>query len=300
MERLRSGCKINIFLYLLGRRPNGYHTLFSLFLPLTQPADEMLVREGGEGLRLHCDEPGIDPERNTVTRAWQLYAEASGFAPGLELRLVKGVPHGAGLGGGSADAAAMLLYLERHNPHPLGDEALRRLALRVGADVPFFLEDRPCLVEGIGEKLTPLPPDSPWLAPLSGVWGVLLCPPIHIDTAWAYTAWDAAHPAVSHDVADTLTDGTCADKNCRSVFFPPLRVENDFESVVFPRWPELTQLKTLLLREGAFAAGMSGTGSSLFGFFHEKKTAQAFMAGIRDRESPCAAYGPFSLVSKAG
>ncbi len=111
MERLRSGCKINIFLRLLGRRPDGYHELFSLFLPLNAPFDEMIIRDGRkEGIHLSCDVPGIDAGNNTVTKAWRLYGEASGFAPALEVRLVKGVPHGAGLGGGSADAAGYDLY----------------------------------------------------------------------------------------------------------------------------------------------------------------------------------------------
>lgn len=306
MERLRSGCKINIFLRLLGRRPDGYHELFSLFLPLNAPFDEMIIRDGRkEGIHLSCDVPGIDAGNNTVTKAWRLYGEASGFAPALEVRLVKGVPHGAGLGGGSADAAEMLLYLERRSPFPLGRERLHSLAARIGADVPFFLEKEPCLVEGIGERLTPLPPESPWLAPLAGVWGVLLCPAVHVNTAWAYAAWDESHPGAAsggssaRGCGDALTDAAGTDKNHRSVFFPPLRVENDFESVVFTRWPELARLKALLLREGGFAAGMSGSGSSLFGLFRDAETARGFMARLRELDGSCVAYGPFSPLGPA-
>ena len=200
----------------------------------------------------------------------------------------------------------MLLFLERRNPRPAGRETLHSLAARIGADVPFFLEKRPCLVEGIGEKLTPLPPESPWLAPLVGAWGVLVCPAVHVDTAWAYAAWDEAHPEIfsaddlpeeseegSKRGLNALTDAAEADKNHRSVFFPPLRVENGFESVVFGRWPELAKLKALLLREGAFAAGMSGSGSSLFGFFPTAEAAQGFMARVQEFDGACATYGPF-------
>ena len=307
MQRLRSGCKINVFLHVLGRRPDGYHELFSLFLPLDAPFDEMIVREKqGKGFHFRCNVPGIDPEKNTVAKAWRLYGEATGFTPALDVELVKGVPHGAGLGGGSADAAEMLLFLERRNPRPAGRETLHSLAARIGADVPFFLEKRPCLVEGIGEKLTPLPPESPWLAPLVGAWGVLVCPAVHVDTAWAYAAWDEAHPEIfsaddlpeeseegSKRGLNAFTDAAEADKNHRSVFFPPLRVENGFESVVFGRWPELAKLKALLLREGAFAAGMSGSGSSLFGFFPTAEAAQGFMARVQEFDGACATYGPF-------
>ena len=310
MQKLRSGCKINIFLHLLNRRPDGYHELFSLFLPLDTPFDEMIVREKeGKGYHFRCNVPGIDPEKNTVAKAWNLYGEAAGFAPALEVELVKGVPHGAGLGGGSADAAEMLLYLERHNPRPVGKETLHSLAVRIGADVPFFLEKRPCLVEGIGEKLTPLSPESPWLVPLAGAWGVLVCPAVHVDTAWAYAAWDETHSeAFSADslseefgeggkgALNALTDAAEADKNHRSVFFPPLRVENGFESIVFGRWPELAKLKALLLREGAFAAGMSGSGSSMFGFFRDAETAQGFMAKVQEFDGMCAVYGPFRPI----
>lgn len=302
MEILRSGCKINVFLHLLGRRPDGYHELFSLFLPLDAPRDELVVREGREaGFRLRCDVPGIDPERNTVAKAWRLYGEATGFAPALDVELVKGVPCGAGLGGGSADAAEMLRYLERRNPRPAGQKTLHALAVRIGADVPFFLEKRPCLVGGIGEKLTPLEPQSPWLAPLAGACGVLLCPSVHVNTAWAYAAWDEAHPDayVREGAADALTDAAGVDKNHRSVFFPPLRVENGFESVVFARWPELADLKALLFREGAFAAGMSGSGSSLFGLFRDAEKAREFVSRLRMCDGACVAYGPFSLFQSA-
>ena len=160
-------------------------------------------------------------------------------------------------------------------------------------------------MEGIAERVTPLPPESPWLAPVAGVWGVLLCPAVHVNTAWAYAAWDESHPgAVSggssaRGCGDALTDAAGTDKNHRSVFFPPLRVENDFESVVFTRWPELARLKALLLREGGFAAGMSGSGSSLFGLFRDAETARGFMARLRELDGSCVAYGPFSPLGPA-
>ena len=324
MDTLSPGCKINVFLHLLGRRPDGYHDLFSLFLPLSEPHDIMRIEERqGEGCRLRCAVEGIDLEKNTVTKAWRLFADATGYAPALDVELVKGVPHGAGLGGGSADAAEMLLWLNAHSSRKLERAELDALAARIGADVPFFLEGKPCIVEGIGEKLTPLDADSEWLAPLRGSYGLLLCPAVQVNTAWAYGAWDAAHPdaevpaakgfnfkdqdiipesaagaeksafSASSDPSKALTESAVPDKNLCSVFFPPLRVENGFESVVFARWPELAELKTLLLRQGAFAAGMSGSGASLFGFFRSREDAGRCAACIGESDDGCKVY-PFS------
>lgn len=111
---LRIGCKVNLTLRITGVRPNGWHELDTVFLPLDEPSDtlRLALRPRG-GLALHCAEPGIDPENNTLTKAYRLFAEASGFRPGVEAVLEKGIPHGAGLGGGSADAAALLGWAER-------------------------------------------------------------------------------------------------------------------------------------------------------------------------------------------
>ena len=136
---LRIGCKVNLTLRITGVRPNGWHELDTVFLPLDEPSDtlRLALRPGG-GLALHCAEPGIDPENNTLTKAYRLFAEASGFRPGVEAVLEKGIPHGAGLGGGSADAAALLGWLNARAPEPLPLPELVGLAARIGADVPFF------------------------------------------------------------------------------------------------------------------------------------------------------------------
>ena len=101
---LRIGCKVNLTLRITGVRPNGWHELDTVFLPLAEPSDtlRLALRPGG-GLALHCAEPGIDPENNTLTKAYRLFAEASGFRPGVEAVLEKGIPHGAGLGGAAAE-----------------------------------------------------------------------------------------------------------------------------------------------------------------------------------------------------
>ena len=280
--RLRTGGKINLFLHITGLRPDGYHELSTLFVRLPEPCDELFLRpRAGTGLRLRCAAPGVDPARNTLTKAYRLYAEATGFAPGLDAELVKGIPLGAGLGGGSADAALVLNWLQANCPEPLDSSALNALAVRVGADVPFFLASTPSYGQGVGECLTPCRP------PLDGVYGVLLCPGVHIDTAWAYAAWDR------ENAAGTLTVAGGADKNHRSSFRWPWTVENAFEPVVFAAHPRLACLKTRLVREGADAAGMSGSGSALFGLFRDEALAQRAACRLRHEEAALAVYGPF-------
>ena len=129
MAALRIGCKVNLTLRITGVRPNGWHELDTVFLPLAEPSDtlRLALRPGG-GLALHCAEAGIDPENNTLTKAYRLFAEASGFRPGVDAVLEKGIPHGAGLGGGSADAAALLGWLNARAPEPLPCLGHRRTA----------------------------------------------------------------------------------------------------------------------------------------------------------------------------
>lgn len=121
-------------------------------------------------------------ERNTLTKAYAAFVKAAGSAPGITVELRKGIPLGSGLGGGSSDAASLLLWLNQRAAQPLDDACLARAALAVGADTPFFLYNQPCRVQGIGEVLTPMDYD------FSGLNLVLVCPGIHVDTAWAFAA----------------------------------------------------------------------------------------------------------------
>ena len=276
---LRVAGKINLFLLITGRRPDGYHELATFFMPLPGPCDALaLAPVPGEGIRVECGAPGIDPQRNTLTRAYRLYAEATGFAPGLGVRLQKGIPSGAGLGGGSADGAAILAWMQRHCPRPLGGDDLLALAARVGADVPFFLRGAPCIAEGIGEKLRPMP------SGLEGWSCVLACPPVHVDTSWAYSAWDAERMPFS------LTEWEKIDKNIASRY-QCLFGRNDFEAVVFARWPELSSWKAAVAETGADIAGMSGSGSALYGLFRDGARAAKSVASLREKGT--VAYGPF-------
>ncbi len=281
-ETVRTGGKINLFLFITGKRPDGYHELYTLFMPLPGPEDTLIFTPADRagGVTVSCAVEDIDPAHNTLTRAYELYAEASGFAPAVDVELIKGIPHGAGLGGGSADGAQMLLWLQRHAPNPLAADRLNAIAARVGADVPFFLIGRPCLAEGVGERLTGVE---------SGVEGwncVLLCPRVHVNTAWAYAAWDAERASFS------LTEKRKADKNNRSSC-QSFYGMNDFEPVVFAAHPVLAALKARLVREGADIAGMSGSGSALFGLFRDPARAAQAACALRREKDSFEVFGPF-------
>ncbi len=297
---LRVGCKINLYLRVGDRLPNGYHELETLFVPLSEPHDTLEVFRGGDaadtpqhktgdrqGMRVEFSVPGIDPKRNTLTKAYAWYAAKTGFAPALAVRVKKGIPHGAGLGGGSADAAALLRYLQQEavkaGHAPLAREELLEGSAAVGADVPFFLLDRAAKATGVGEKLVPVP------NPCAGHFLVLVCPEASVSTAWAFAALDelrsGTESAGSADSGPPSDEGkgkfekvrahglTSAGHHATYDFACAPPPGNDFEEIVFARLPELFRLRARLCEAGAELARMSGTGSSIFALFREESTA---------------------------
>jgi 4-diphosphocytidyl-2-C-methyl-D-erythritol kinase len=162
----------------------------------------------------------------------------------------------------------------------MGGAELNALAARVGADVPFFLGKGASFAEGIGDVLTPA--DSG----IKGWYGVLVCPQVHVNTAWAYAAWDAENPSFS------LTEKGKKDRTNRSSY-QCFYGMNDFEPVVFAANPVLAKLKALLIQEGADVAGMSGSGSALFGLFQDRARADHAAEALREAEGTPSVYGPF-------
>lgn len=280
--RLTAGCKINIGLTITGRRADGFHLIDSLFLPLDEPHDELFIREvSGGTIRVECAERGIDTRNNTLTKAWEVFRKHAGKAPGLRVRLVKGIPWGAGLGGGSSDAAVLLLFLRNWLDRQSGwgllsDGELAAMACEVGADVPFFLTRTPMRVTGIGDRLTPCPVSLP------GSELLLVTPDIRVSTPWAYKAFDGLVPGFSakpaspaQTVPATLTTTHEEDKGVSLLCTPGNAFVNDLETAVFPRYPELADIKRSLLELGAAAASMSGSGSSIFGIFSDAAVARS-------------------------
>ena len=241
MIRLAARAKVNLYLEITGRRPDGYHTLSTVFQTISL-GDE-LTFEPAAGLTLTCSDPALPvDERNLVIRAALRLRETLNEQRGAHIHLEKRVPMGAGLGGGSADAAATLKGLLRLWGRRLSVPAVGKLAVQLGADVPFFLKGGVCAATGIGEKLKPL-------KPLAKTWMVLVWPGFGVSTKDAYAKVRLPFAA----------------RAPRRATDPWKSLYNRFESLVFPDHPELPRLKQQLLDSGATGALMSGSGSSVFG-----------------------------------
>lgn len=274
---LRSGCKVNLSLEISGVRPDGYHSLKSYFLPLHpthEPFDTLKIRVAensgsAPACRVRCAAPGIDPTDNTLTKAFGLFSGAAPGAPSLDIELIKGVPHGAGLGGGSANAATLLKFLNSNGA--LDEKELLELAALVGADVPFFIINRPAWVSGIGEIVRPA---SAPLKAHKNAHILLICPDIQVPTPWAYAEWDKL-PAAEQNA---LTSAGPHDSNKSA---DRISFVNSLEIPVFAAFPALRALKEKLLALGAYQAAMSGSGSGIFGLFADGESAGHASGALR-------------------
>jgi 4-diphosphocytidyl-2-C-methyl-D-erythritol kinase len=281
---IRAGCKVNLYLDIVGVRADGYHEIESLFYPLPEPFDILTVEEeGGSGFRLSCSEPALASPANILARAYEMFARATGFAPGLALHLDKGIPMGAGLGGGSSDAAAFLLWLNRRaGERVLDRKSLAVLALSLGADVPFFLQGEPAWVTGIGERLEPAPVD------LSDHAVLVVCPGVHVNTKWAYGRWDEERAAGLVAPRKGLTPKNSPIMDL--CFTKPPMLWNVFEQIVFREFPVLYGIKKQILEHFAEACVMSGSGSSFVVLFRSPADAEGCACAMRALGHAC--HGP--------
>jgi 4-diphosphocytidyl-2-C-methyl-D-erythritol kinase len=269
--------KINLFLRILARAVDGYHSIETLFLRL-ELGDVVRVRVGGSTRTLVCHGPtspfaGIGPaDQNLAYRAAIAYADAAGWPSGFSIDLEKLIPVGGGLGGGSADAGAVLRALDALAAEPMGAEALQRLAVGLGADVPFLASDSACgLAWGRGERLLDVPP--PPQLPVE-----LLVPGFAVSTKSAYEDFAASHSeyeprATRHRVSDLSS-------------WPHLAAiaGNDLEPTVGARHPEILACVAALRERGTRIAMMSGSGSAVFGVFeHGGTPAPDRRRGAHDR-----------------
>lgn len=268
---VHAGCKVNLHLEITGILDNGYHSLRTLFYPLPEPHDTLTLTFGpeGAGFSLRAGNPELETDGNTVAKAWRGWCERTGLRPGLDVVLEKGSPMGAGLGGGSADAAVVLRELNaRAGGKALAADALIEVAAAIGADVPFFLLDGPAWAEGIGEKLSPIDID------LQGMTLVLVCPPEHVSSAWAYRAWDESCQFASHPPENVRGFLTCGGSEFKNSPRSRILLFNSFEEVVFSKHPNLLRHKEKLLSLGAAGAVMSGSGASLLALFRDPDDAR--------------------------
>ncbi len=259
--KLNAYAKINLALDVCGRLENGYHAV-RMVMQSVSLCDVVTMHRTSDGIVLSCSDQSLPCDGgNLAYRAAAIFLERTGIRGGVAIRLEKHIPAQAGLGGGSADAAAVLRGMDALYQTHLPMDTLLAWGLELGADVPFCLLGGTALAEGIGGCLTPLAgmPRTPV---------VLIKPEGGISTAWAYGILDQMRPAPHADV-DAVVQ--CLDTPQRLAG----RMENVFEPVVLPKFPAVGSCKRRLLELGANGALMSGTGSAVFGLFSDGGTAEA-------------------------
>ncbi|WP_027721604.1 4-(cytidine 5'-diphospho)-2-C-methyl-D-erythritol kinase [Maridesulfovibrio zosterae] len=273
---LTAPAKVNLYLKIVRKREDGYHELDTLFHPFPALADTLEVSEKTEGCTIHCEDFDLPAEDNLIYKAWDKYAAATGFRPGLHIKLIKRTPTGAGLGGGSSDAAAMLRYLDTHPDSPgMEHDKLTALAAGLGADVPFFLLDGPAWAKGIGEILSPCEVD------LLGLTALLACPDVHVNTAWAYKEWSNRDNSQNFEKKDSFHLTTYASGNNKTASQTRVTLFNDFEKVVLPEFSKIRETKEYLLKNGACGAVMSGSGASVISFFRDRNEAEKVATDLK-------------------
>jgi 4-diphosphocytidyl-2-C-methyl-D-erythritol kinase len=251
--------KINLGLHILRKRQDGFHDLESVFLRIGW--SDTLSAELADGLSLTCTDPSVPTDdENLVLRAAHCLRDSAGSHSGARLHLDKHIPSGAGLGGGSSDAASTLMLLEGLWNLDVKPDELARIGASIGSDVPFFLGGKAALVRGRGEIIEPLPQyDFPFSL-------VVVKPEISVPTREAYQ--QVVPRSIDRLALKEVVTSNDPDRWRRELV-------NDFEVSVFATYPGLSQLKAALYRSGALYASLSGSGSAVFGVYEKPGQAEA-------------------------
>ena len=261
-EKLKAYAKINLGLDVIGRLPDGYHQV-KMVMQTVGIYDELTFERAEQGIQITTDS-GILPtdENNLIYKAARLMMEKYRIEEGIRVHLQKNIPIAAGMAGGSTDAAAMLYAMNQLYDLGLSRRELMKRGVQIGADVPYCLMRGTALAEGIGEKLTQLPPmiKCPVL---------IAKPSISVSTRFVYQNLkldeQTNHPdidALMKDIREKDFDGVCA------------HMGNVLESVTIPNYPVIAEIKQQMMRSGAKASMMSGSGPTVFGLFEDGETAK--------------------------
>lgn len=264
---LYANAKINLGLRVLGRREDGFHDIETLFVPYTGMSDLIeITPDYGSGATLISDSLPWPADKDLTVRAYNLLGQDFDI-PGVRIRLTKHIPVGAGLGGGSADAAFVIKALNKMFSLGLNDKEMASYAAQIGSDCAFFVYNRPMLASGRGEVLAPADID------LSGYRIKVTVPEgISVNTAQAYRDLDAAAQNAAGDALGEEDEAQTEPLGLADIARMPVgmwrgRLHNDFEDVIFPLHPELARIKASLYEAGAAYASMSGSGSAVYALF---------------------------------
>jgi 4-diphosphocytidyl-2-C-methyl-D-erythritol kinase len=277
--RRLSPCKVNLLLNILGKRADGFHELETLFHHVPLHDELEFSTSSTSGVQFTCDQPELPVDAsNLVVRAAARFLEAARLeGHGVRIHLSKRIPLAAGLGGGSSNAAHTLLGLNKLLGFPLDSGTLDGLAASLGSDVNFFLQDRPALGTGRGDKVAGLEP----FPALKGCAMLLFHPGFGISTAWAYGEL-ARYPAALNGKPGRAAD-LAARFQSGDLVAAGTAMYNSLEAPALHKYPILQLYQEFLREHGAWAALMSGSGSTTFGIFHSRAKADAAVGPFQER-----------------
>jgi 4-diphosphocytidyl-2-C-methyl-D-erythritol kinase len=275
MPTLKAPAKINLTFEVLGKRPDGFHEIRSVIQTINL-CDSLRFRSSKK-LRFSCDNPDLVIEESLVSRSAALLQQASGFSKGAIIEIDKHIPLTSGLGGDSSDAAAILRGLNKLWQLGLSLPELTELAPRLGSDVAFFLYGGTALVEGRGERVTPLPP-------LPQRWAVLIMPPVprmQEKTRQLYASLRPSHYTdgqITQELVNVLNEGR---------EFKPSMLFNTFENVAFEYFPKLEAYKEHFIKLGASHVHLAGSGPVLFTMLGDKAKAEDLYENLQKQSVEC-------------
>jgi len=263
---LQAPAKVNYRLDVIRRRPDGYHDLRMVMQRVNLCDTITVTLTETPDISVTCGKKGVpDGPGNIAWKAAKALLDLANQGQGAIIDIVKNIPVAAGLGGGSSDAATVLMGMNELLGLGLPDERLMEIGVTLGADVPFFVFRKTALAEGIGEQLTPMPA-------MPAAWVLLVNPGVHVSTAWVYRSLQLTNqeglaklPELFRSIEDVC-----------SIF------SNDLESVTIPAFPVIAEIKETMLREGAAGAMMSGSGPTVFGLFRDRESAERARTVLTD------------------
>ena len=257
--KILSPAKINLFLQVTGKRPDGYHELFSLMC-CVDLFDTVRLQFGGDSITIESSNSQIPLDETNIThQAATLFLKSLKITDGLTIRIEKFIPVAAGLGGGSSNAASVLAGLNQHYGFPFSRSELMSMGFELGADVPFFLFQKPAYATGIGEKLEAYQGTLPFSI-------LLLNPGLEVHTAEVYQKLNLRLTKCKKIITKPLLE--------QSGFNASLHLCNDLENVTIGKYPQIESLKKQLIKHGALGALMSGSGPTVFGLFSDPHKAE--------------------------
>ncbi len=264
---LNSYAKVNLYLDVIRRRPDGYHEIRTLFTPVDLH-DTITLTKNNNDITITCDDSAVPcDESNLAYKATSLFFRETGATGGISIEIRKKIPVAAGLGGGSSNAAAMLNGMNALYGGALSKERLISLAASIGADVPFFIETRPALATGIGDEFVSFPR-------LVQLFFVLVNPGIHVSAKWAYESLSLPDGERAAPPLDTPGAQSCAKDIAKML-------RNSLEEPVARRYPVINDIKRELVRSGASGALMSGSGSTVFGVYQSRDDAAIALERVK-------------------